>query len=652
MIQYILECIIFQLVFLIIYDLWLKKETFFQWNRFYLIGTYALSLVLPWMKIEALATQVPERYVVVPQFLTALDGVPVEAALPEDTTFHLTWQEGILFGGMLLAVLLFVYKVYQIHGLRKGGAVRYFKDYTRIIVADSHLAFSFFRSIFLGDRIGPEAYPRIIQHELVHIKQGHTWDLMFFELMRVVGWFNPLVYVYQRRISELHEFIADAQVAKIHKREQYQFLLSQVFQTRHISFINPFFKSSLIKKRIVMLQKTKSKRIFQLKYLLLVPFVIGMLCYTSCEQERGSIDTELLELSVADVQNLSEEEEKTLLVNLYSLSEKETDWSFLLKDANTHITFGKAVEGSFISGPNGELISAKMVISSKVLDENFSLFDRQAQKLSEFIDGDTVPFGVIDEVPIFPGCENESDQRACFQQMIQQHISKNFRYPLEAQKQGIQGRVSVLFVIAKDGNIQGLKARGPHKLLEDEVIRIISRLPKMTPGKGDGKVVNVPFSIPVTFKLDNAGFNTVGEIKEYEKIRARQLAEMSEDLKMAFENSVPFAEVSQVPVFPGCEEAGDGRACFAEKMRSHIMKHFNYPQEAQEQGIQGRVSIMFLISSEGQITNIAKRGPDPLLENEAVRIISKLPTMKPGKNANGEVVNVPFSIPISFRLKS
>jgi beta-lactamase regulating signal transducer with metallopeptidase domain len=78
--------------------------------------------------------------------------------------------------------------------------------------------------------------------------------------MRIVAWFNPLVYVYQNRISEVHEYIADAEVAKTHKKEQYQLLLTQVFKTQYISFINPFFKSSLIKKRIVMLQKSKSKK--------------------------------------------------------------------------------------------------------------------------------------------------------------------------------------------------------------------------------------------------------------------------------------------------------------------------------------------------------------------------------------------------------
>ena len=143
----------------------------------------------------------------------------------------------------------------------------------------------------------------------MHIKQGHTWDLLFFELMRIIGWFNPLVYVYQSRTAELHEFIADAHVGKDFKSEHYQQLLSQVFQTEHISFINQFFTQSLIKKRIVMLQKSKSKKVWQLKYLLLVPVVLGMLFYTSCELEKKQLE----EPSESAIEGLEKNRQKTSL---------------------------------------------------------------------------------------------------------------------------------------------------------------------------------------------------------------------------------------------------------------------------------------------------------------------------------------------------
>ncbi len=116
-----------------------------------------------------------------------------------------------------------------------------------------------------------------------------------------------------------------------------------------------------------------------------------------------------------------------------------------------------------------------------------------------------VPFAVIEDVPIFPGCENVSKdkRRDCFQEKINKHIKRNFRYPEVAMELGIQGRVFVTFIIDKDGSITNILMRGPDKNLEKEARRIISVLPKMTPGKQRGRAVRVPFSIPINFRMQN-----------------------------------------------------------------------------------------------------------------------------------------------------
>ena len=126
-------------------------------------------------------------------------------------------------------------------------------------------------------------------------------------------------------------------------------------------------------------------------------------------------------------------------------------------------------------------------------------------EIEEEVEEIDVPFAVIEDVPVYPGCENvEKDQlRTCFQDKINKHILKNFRYPEIAQEMGIQGRVYVNFVISKEGNITNIKIGGPDKNLEKEAHRIISLLPNITPGKQRGKPVNVPFSIPIVFKLQD-----------------------------------------------------------------------------------------------------------------------------------------------------
>ena len=126
----------------------------------------------------------------------------------------------------------------------------------------------------------------------------------------------------------------------------------------------------------------------------------------------------------------------------------------------------------------------------------------EVEVVEEDLDLD-VPFAIIEDVPLYPGCERvpKSERRNCFQKEIQKHINKNFRYPEIAQEMGIQGRVFVQFTIQKDGSISGIRTRGPDKNLEKEANRIISKLPRMTPGKQRGRPVRVPFSIPITFKL-------------------------------------------------------------------------------------------------------------------------------------------------------
>ncbi|MFS4455879.1 energy transducer TonB [Maribacter sp. 2304DJ31-5] len=136
-------------------------------------------------------------------------------------------------------------------------------------------------------------------------------------------------------------------------------------------------------------------------------------------------------------------------------------------------------------------------------EEIMEVEDVVVDEMEEDVD---VPFAVIEDVPVFPGCEKEkgkgaSAMRACFNKMIQKHIGRNFRYPEIAQEMGVQGRVSVMFVIQKDGSIGNIRMRGPDKNLEKEAARIIGKLPKMTPGKQRGRPVRVPFSIPINFKL-------------------------------------------------------------------------------------------------------------------------------------------------------
>jgi protein TonB len=134
------------------------------------------------------------------------------------------------------------------------------------------------------------------------------------------------------------------------------------------------------------------------------------------------------------------------------------------------------------------------VIESTETNEDEIIEVEEVEIEEEFDDVD-VPFAVIEDVPIFPGCEKvkKSERRNCFQDRMNKHIRKNFRYPEIAQEMGIQGRVYVNFIISKDGSITNIRMRGPDKNLEKEAQRIISKLPTMIPGKQRGRACACSF---------------------------------------------------------------------------------------------------------------------------------------------------------------
>jgi protein TonB len=130
-------------------------------------------------------------------------------------------------------------------------------------------------------------------------------------------------------------------------------------------------------------------------------------------------------------------------------------------------------------------------------------FGQEIQKQNKTFDELKTNHLNIEDVPMFRSCKNvfKSQRRECFQNKMTKHIRKHFYYPKYAFNRGIQGRVFVQFIIEKDGSISEIKTRGADKSLEKAALKIIKKLPKLIPGKANGKPVRVPYSIPITWKL-------------------------------------------------------------------------------------------------------------------------------------------------------
>ncbi len=485
MLDYIIKVILFQTLFLAAYDLFLKRETFFQWNRVYLILTSLLAYIIPLLKIDRVTEIVSQEYSLLLPEVMLSPTATIEQELKEPQVVY-NYIQIIFWIGVIIASAFFLLKLFRIIQLIYNNEREYKGNYVLVLLNNSK-AFSFFNYIFLGIIISPKSKKQIVEHELIHVQQKHSLDLLVFEFQKIVCWFNPFSYLFQQRISELHEFIADSKAIKEKDKTTYfNQLLTETFGVQHISFINPFFKHSLIKKRIVMLHKSRSKDELKLKYLLLIPILASMLVYSSCETTEPEIqkDTSVKELigelnAIAEEGKLSDEDIKSLIV-------------LLSKTSNKDIVVSEKVQ------------KLRQYMMEYLLQEKKNKILNESVQTQDYSNAKEVPFAVIEQAPVFPGCEDDENLKKCLQESISNHIAKNFN-PSIAKPLGLEAgkkKVYVLFTIDKNGNITDAKARGPHELLEEEALRVIKGLPMMQPGEQDGKKVGVKYTVPISLVVE------------------------------------------------------------------------------------------------------------------------------------------------------
>lgn len=469
MIHTILQILVFQLLFLAVYDLFLKKETFFNLNRAYLLLTPTLSIILPFVSLDFLQENIPQEYVV--QLPAVILGNTASEA-GSNATFWMSTLSSLYFIGVLFTSFIFSFNLLKIAKLRVSGKKKNFKGTRLILLPKTDLTFSFFSTIYLGETVSEENKASIIAHEKVHIQQKHSYDLLYFELLRIVFWFNPLVYMFQNRIATLHEYIADSEITRNKdKKQYYQNLLSEIFQTKQISFVNTFFKQSLIKKRIIMLQKSKSQKGAQVKYLLLLPIIFSMLFYTSCSNEPKPEEIQSTSQSDSEVMTKINELAEAIMKKGDMTAEEEKALKLLTTEAQ----------------PGDKVYTSVREYLDDTKGEN----------------GTDVPYSVIDQVPAYPGCSGDNEtMRKCMSTKIAESINSNFNTSI-ANDLNISGRqrIAVQFKIDKTGNVTDVRARAKHPELEAEAMRVVNLLPQMKPGEQKGEKVGVLYSLPIVFDV-------------------------------------------------------------------------------------------------------------------------------------------------------
>ncbi|HLW33680.1 MAG TPA: M56 family metallopeptidase [Aequorivita sp.] len=469
MIHTLIQILVFQFLFLAVYDLFLKKETFFTLNRVCLLLTPILSMVLPFISIGFIQQNIPQEYYVQ---LPAVILSETASQAGGGSIFGLVSLKSLWIIGMIASALFFCVKALKILRLRFTGTTSYVDGSMLKILPKTNTGFSFFNTIYLGENISEENKASIIAHEKIHIQQKHSLDLLYFEFLRIVFWFNPAVYLFQNRISILHEYIADAELARHKSKNQYyQNLLSEVFQTQNISFINTFFKQSLIKKRITMLQKSKSRKEAMLKYLLLLPIIFSILFYASCSNEPKLQETPTTSQSDSEVMTKINELAEAIMKKGDMTAEEEKALKLLTTEAQ----------------PGDKVYTSVQ----EYLDEN------KDQNQGE------VPFGAIEKAPTYPDCTGDNEaMKNCVSTKISEFINANFNTDIadDLNLSGIQ-RISVQFTIDPTGAIVNVRARAPKPELEAEAIRVVEMLPPMIPGEQKGKKVGVMYSLPIVFDV-------------------------------------------------------------------------------------------------------------------------------------------------------
>ena len=579
--HYLLQVNLYLVAFYALYILLLAKETYFVINRIYLIGAGILSLVIPYIKLDWFAKAEVHQ-----QFYVSVDQMLSQAVVVTEVEKHFNW--GLLIVAVYVFGVLFftaklIFKLLHLKKLFKTGI--------------NEQAFS-----FLNKKVVSRSLPQqetINHHENIHIKQLHTLDVLFFEVLGIINWFNPVSYLFKKAVKNIHEYLADEETARLQSdKETYALLLlSHALKVSPNTLTNSFFNKSMLKKRIYMLHKQRSNKVAILKYGLFVPLfgLALVLSSSTINKNQGilSISNQIPLSNLADVksaltapvlvaqsitqsQNQEPKNQKnmknTLKAAVLALAGLTGHQSFAQKSDTSKVTgavvksmdstslinllHGK-VNGVQIREKGDTIKVASVVIGGKsrplfvldgiIVDKDMigkilpadidyievlkdgaatALYGEKGKdgvvlittkaKVAEGAQGaslnEVIVVGFAGTTKISPVAEDNSTYSPISienpptypggNDKFYNYIGRNIRYPLEAQKNHLQGKVFVEFVVEKDGSITNVKA--VQKLgygTDEEAIRVMYGSIKWNPGIQNGKPVRVKYNMPISFQL-------------------------------------------------------------------------------------------------------------------------------------------------------
>lgn len=612
------------------YMLLLRRESFFRFNRIVLLGILLLSLVLPlcnipWMSldhkpvVQAAQLQMLELGIPV-HVLPEVQVVANNMAVNENPRFSVFMLVSVIYiMGMIVLLAMRLWQITRLqYGLKRGVLWQDDKQGVCIYCHSGDVApFSWMRNIVINEKDYDEAGREIILHEMGHIHNRHSWDVVLLTLVQMLQWWNPLVYVLGISLRDVHEYEADDHVLQQGVSAQgYQLLLiRKAVGSGSYAFANSF-NHSLTKKRITMMKKSKSNPWMKSKALYVIPVAALALSAFATPKFVAPIEETVTKLEGKGMEkslNLQAFEEERKVVELKNVSKVLVDGKEMTTQEAMEAVKGKEIQNSLTTQPDGsEVLSIKtrgtkdgqplIVLDGKIIevskDVNFETMNSEEQ-FSSLLNIN------VEDIESITVLKNDAATKVW----------------------GDKGANGVIVITTKS---------------KDDVKELVKKLPGAEIDDGNIKV-NGKSVVKITLN-DKEVFNNNDTIYNVLKERAK---------------------------FPG----GDS------EIFKFLSENVRYPKLCHEFGVQGRVIVRFVVEKDGSITHIEKvhgvgktlseaevmsykqEHPDSpeqlkagqdlgdLLFGEAKRVMELMPKWESAKDKDGNAVRSFYSLPFTFRLQ-
>ncbi|OJX87613.1 MAG: hypothetical protein BGP01_11455 [Paludibacter sp. 47-17] len=464
---YLLKVNIAIALFLLFYRLFFSGDTLWKARRIYLVSlviiafSYPLFSIQSWIHDSSAIRGIAVEYIEL-QELVVTPAAAVVVPWKELTLgLYLAVAAALLIRVLIQLISLFRMQLQAKKINVQGVSVRE--------LSGDVTPFSFFGTIYLNPSLhSDDEIHQILTHELTHVRQWHSLDVVLAELLCVFFWINPFVWVLRKEIRQNLEYLADDRVVAsgVDSRHYQYHLLQLSCQLPGYKLTNKFNISPL-KKRIRMMNQPRSSKTTALKYLLIAPLSFSLVVLSNAETLAASLG-KLLPAPVAE----------------------------LVSESNSAVV---AVPAAIVADSQNE------VSRSGPKKNDAGPVQKEPSKLNELTvvgyapaetpQKDEPVFMVVEEMPQFTGGE----------QAMFKYLSNAIKYPVAAQQKGIEGRVIVSFVIDREGKVtEPVILRGISPELDAEAVRVVQNMPAWQPGKQKGKIVQVKYTLPINFRLQKS----------------------------------------------------------------------------------------------------------------------------------------------------